>query len=166
MFGVYGQPLDLIIKAMLIGILIWTSISIFLINKRIWVWLNRVLCVIAVIGILLATVLGRPTGHGDLELRPFYTFVLAKKMVEYYRNMLMNVFLFFPLGLTLPYAFSKLSKHTILLCALLSLVIEIIQLVFKLGRCEVDDLIMNTLGGTIGYMSYFISSRIRNRKAK
>ncbi|MGI8386841.1 VanZ family protein [Robertmurraya sp. P23] len=33
----------------------------------------------------------------------------------------------------------------------LSLTYEIVQLVFELGSFDVDDLILNTLGGVIGY---------------
>jgi glycopeptide antibiotics resistance protein len=40
---------------------------------------------------------------------------------------------------------------------LLSFFIETVQLVFKIGVFDVDDLIMNTLGGLIGYVIYRIS---------
>ena len=34
----------------------------------------------------------------------------------------------------------------------LSLVVEILQIVFRVGSFDVDDLILNTLGGMLGYL--------------
>ena len=38
----------------------------------------------------------------------------------------------------------------------LSLVVEILQLLSKVGSFDVDDLLLNTLGGAIGYIGYLI----------
>lgn len=76
--------------------------------------------------------------------------------------MLMNVFLFVPIGLSLPFALSK-KKHpviiTMIAAFLFSVSIEAIQYYFALGLCEMDDVIMNTLGAMIGTLAYFLSSR-------
>ena len=42
---------------------------------------------------------------------------------------------------------------------LFSISIEAIQYYLALGLCEVDDVIMNTLGTMIGTLAYFLSSR-------
>ena len=42
---------------------------------------------------------------------------------------------------------------------LFSISIEAIQYYLALGLCEVDDVIMNTLGAMIGTLAYFLSSR-------
>ena len=34
----------------------------------------------------------------------------------------------------------------------LSFVVEILQIVFRVGSFDVDDLILNTLGGMLGYL--------------
>ena len=88
---------------------------------------------------------------------PFHTFVEAKLQPELYRAMLMNIFLFQPLGLSLPGLLPQ-KKHpvarTILFALLLSVGIEVCQLSFGLGRCEIDDVIMNTLGAALGTAAY------------
>lgn len=54
--------------------------------------------------------------------------------------------------------------NAILLCFLLSLCIEVSQLVFKVGSFDVDDLLLNTLGGALGYMINRIVQKIRIRR--
>ncbi|WP_186577017.1 VanZ family protein [Aquibacillus kalidii] len=45
-----------------------------------------------------------------------------------------------------------------------SLSFEIIQLVFKLGSFDVDDLILTTLGGILGYLPFYATLLFLNRK--
>jgi glycopeptide antibiotics resistance protein len=45
-------------------------------------------------------------------------------------------------------------------------VIELIQLVFRLGLFEVDDVINNTLGAVIGLVNYIIFMRGKNEHNK
>ena len=49
---------------------------------------------------------------------------------------------------------------------MLSLSIEIIQLFTKVGCFDVDDLLLNTLGGLIGYIIFLISNVIRRNYVK
>lgn len=62
-----------------------------------------------------------------------------------------NIIIFIPLGIyiTLLTHNSKFTK-TILWVFLFSLAIEIVQYIFKLGICDIDDVILNVLGGFIG----------------
>jgi glycopeptide antibiotics resistance protein len=84
--------------------------------------------------------------------------------------MLMNVFLFFPLGLTLPYAlpekWNRKGLLTIFLAQVFSIGIELAQYHFHLGRAETDDVICNTLGCVIGTLSYVISKKQKIFKEK
>lgn len=70
----------------------------------------------------------------------------------------MNVFLFVPMGLTLLFALPEKMNHKVLLsvlCAMvLSMIVEILQYVFQLGRAETDDVICNTLGAAIGTLAF------------
>ncbi len=82
---------------------------------------------------------------------------LDSKLVEYaIINMVGNIVLFIPMGYFLPFYFKKLHyfwqylKIQILLITLL----EIIQFITLLGKLDIDDLILNTLGGLVGYI-YF-----------
>lgn len=45
-------------------------------------------------------------------------------------------------------------RYTVLYSFELSLVVEILQLVFKVGSLDVDDLILNTIGGLFGFLVY------------
>ena len=47
---------------------------------------------------------------------------------------------------------------------LFSLIIESCQYIFKVGVFDVDDLLLNTIGGLIGYIIYKISVTIYRRK--
>ena len=38
--------------------------------------------------------------------------------------------------------------------AVQSLLVELLQLVFKVGSFDVDDLLLNTIGGLLGYLVY------------
>ena len=67
--------------------------------------------------------------------------------------MLMNVFLFQPIGLVLPNLLPKKAHPvfvTVVFAMLLSIGVEAAQFHYQLGRCEIDDVIMNTLGAAIG----------------
>ena len=61
--------------------------------------------------------------------------------------------MFIPLGTFLPALWPKLQKAwKTLLAALLSiLAVEIIQLFSLLGRCDIDDLLLNMAGIAVGY---------------
>ncbi len=117
-----------------------------------------------------ATIIGREGGNHDVELRPFITFVMAKYQVEYYRTFFMNMLLFVPLGLSMPYALSKKPRKWIVVIpivfsAVLSAGIEFAQYYYHLGRCETDDVVANTLGAAVGSLSYLLYiSILKNRK--
>ena len=76
----------------------------------------------------------------------------------------MNVFLFVPMGLALPFALPEKMPHKVLvsvLCAvILSTMVEILQYVFHLGRAETDDVICNTLGAAIGTFAFMLDGVI------
>ena len=95
----------------------------------------------AVIAILCATILNRTPGNYELILTPFATFTAALQQPELYRAMLMNVFLFFPLGLTLSNALPRkwhrwlrIILTTLVGCAL-SAGIEYAQYRLRAGAC-------------------------------
>lgn len=84
-------------------------------------------------------------------------------------NLLGNVICFVPFGFVLPIiSRSQRRGYKILLLSFLcSLLVELIQLVSKVGSCDVDDIILNTFGGMLGFFIFFASHRFmkrRNRK--
>ncbi len=72
-------------------------------------------------------------------------------------NIFGNVLLFMPLG---AFLCAVPKKTNIFICvmisALFSLLIETLQFCFNLGSFDVDDLILNTAGGLLGYILYWI----------
>ena len=70
---------------------------------------------------------------------------------EFFRELLMNVFLYFPLGLTLG---ELVGWHRIWLALVLAIVIESWQYAAGTGMAQVTDVICNTLGVWIGGIAF------------
>lgn len=82
----------------------------------------------------------------------------------------MNVFLFFPLGLTMSNALPRkwhrwlrISLTTLTGC-ILSAGIEYAQYRFALGMAETDDVICNTLGTFVGATSLLLAHAMENTR--
>ena len=80
-------------------------------------------------------------------------------------NILGNVCMFIPFGALLfvwrgkPVGFWYVTVRSLLL----SLLIESIQLVTKVGVFDVDDIILNTAGGIVGFLIYQLARKIVRR---
>ncbi len=157
---IYCRPLWLIAVFIVLLLAIWTGLSI-LIKEKPWKVINIIALVAMIFVILDATLFGRSGETVEIILRPFFSFVEAKVQPELYRSMLMNIFLFVPLGLTLPFALPAKWKHNFFWAILIALgfscIIEALQYFLALGRCEIDDVIMNTIGALLGALAYKIS---------
>ena len=67
---------------------------------------------------------------------------------------ILNVIMFFPVGLLLGLGFKNMTwKRALAIIFGLSVMIELLQLIFKCGLCEVDDVIHNVVGGGIGFLA-------------
>lgn len=77
-------------------------------------------------------------------------------------NLFGNVLVFVPFGVFEPMA-SKCRSFlgTVFDGLFLSMVVEVFQLVTKVGRFDVDDLMLNTLGAVIGYLLFLICNAMR-----
>jgi glycopeptide antibiotics resistance protein len=96
-------------------------------------------------------------------------FRMINSMIRYgsnqmtmYKNIGGNIVGFVPLGLIFPLLFSGLRRwhKTTLLIFGISLSFEITQLITGWGMFDIDDLILNTSGGLLGYILFFIGSKI------
>lgn len=67
-----------------------------------------------------------------------------------------NALLFLPLGFLIPYLLNSKHKYkvTVFLGFCITLIIELIQLITKLGEFELDDIVFNTLGTAAGVGIY------------
>lgn len=169
--SIYSKPLSNIILAIVIAIVAWGYLRTKVQLRR-WTMANFVLFCAAVIAILCATILNRTPGNYELILTPFAALSAARQQPELYRAMLMNVFLFFPLGLTLSNAlprkwhrWGRIILTTLVGCAL-SAGIEYAQYRCALGLAETDDVICNTLGAFIGSTSLLIAHAIEKHRER
>ena len=91
---------------------------------------------------------------------PFHTIQLylhTKLRAEYsIENLFGNILIFVPLGFLIPlmFAHTRSSWKIFTISLLTSLVLETTQLITVLGSFDVDDLILNTTGGMIGYFAF------------
>ena len=161
----------MVVILMLVLILLW-AIIYQRISKKIWTAINAAIFFLSTAAILYATILTRAPGDYMLILTPFATFNAARQQPELYREMLMNIFLFFPLGLTLSNALPRRWHRwgrivlTTLVGCILSAGIEYIQYRYALGMAEMDDVICNTLGAFIGSTSLLIAHAIEKSKER
>lgn len=168
---IYTRPLVVIILFMVLTLTVWGGSAAHIAAKR-WQSGNLVLAFLMAGAILYATIFNRSEGSNGLILTPFAAFTAAQQQPELYREMLMNVFLFFPLGLTLSNAlprkwhcWSKITLTTLVGC-LLSVGIEYAQYRYALGMAEVDDVICNTLGAFVGSTSLLIAHAIEKSRER
>ena len=163
---IYRSRPESILWFMLVSLFVWTLLTLLFgslrATRRGWMWFNRILAGCAVLGILGITVFYRFIGGGGevgINLVPFRVPEEAWRAEEYYRMLLMNAFLFFPLGLSLGNAWRPERRilrrfGLTVLCGLaLSLFCETMQGLFMLGTAETDDLLMNTAGVALGAVS-------------
>ena len=158
----YGQQLSKIVFFMIFLVFAWVALERWFVSKlrkeRLWKMGNAVCWLCMVFVILGVTVSSRSSGAAEVQWTPFSSFKEAKVQPEIYRSMLMNVFMFFPLGLSLPYALPRQWKHqalvAILFAVVFSVLIEFLQYYYGLGRAETDDVICNTLGCAIGTLAF------------
>lgn len=166
---IYARPLTAILSVIAAGVVLWS----FLYGRlRRWQAINAWLFLLTAAIILHTTLLTRAPGIPEVVLTPFAALAAARVQPELYREMLMNVFLFFPLGLTLSNALPRRWNRwlrigvTTLAGCLLSAGIEYAQYRFSLGMAETDDVLCNTLGALLGAASLLVAHAIESHKER
>lgn len=167
---IYSRSLIGVLVAMPLLLAIWGALSARVAERQ-WRPGNLALLLMSAAVILYATLFSRAEG-GGLILTPFAALAAARVQPELYREMLMNVFLFFPLGLTLSNALPRRWNRwlrigvTTLTGCLLSAGIECAQYRFALGLAETDDVLCNTLGALLGAASLLVAHAIESHKER
>ena len=137
----------------------------FMILQRMRVRPNYVRLLQASVGIYLlfllyATLLSRTVGDEySYRLEPLVTLRQAfavedgvkLKNPQALEGIVVNLLLTLPIGYLLPQMLPLSAVRAVLLGAGVSLCIELIQLITRLGMFELDDFIYNTLGAALGY---------------
>lgn len=157
---------------MLLSLLLLWPVLCQRIGERRRVLLNTALACAAAFIILYATILTRTPGVPEAILTPFAALAAARQQPELYREMLMNVFLFFPLGLTLSNALPRkwhrwlrIILTTFVGCAF-SAGSEYAQYRYALGLAETDDMICNTMGAFLGAASLLAAHAIEKYRER
>lgn len=99
------------------------------------------------------------------EIKRFIKYREQLGIVAVATNIGGNIIGFMPFGFILPILTKKARKllRILVLTFNLSLAIEMIQLISKVGCCDVDDMILNTLGGILGYIVFTIFNGFRRK---
>ncbi len=97
-------------------------------------------------------------GNNFIPFKEIFRYKMTSKL--FYRNVVGNMILFIPFGYFVSYyCKTKNISYSLILSLLISTTIESIQML--LGRCfDVDDIILNVLGGIIGYIIYVLGELI------
>lgn len=167
----YGQrPGDLLIL-MSLGVLLWGALAARLGSRRVWRLANGLLLLAAMAAILHATLFwSRDPGERKALLEPFQTLRLARLYPELYREMFMNILLFFPFGLGLAQLLPKRWRPgaraalTLGLGAAFSVFVEGAQYLWGLGIAETDDVLCNALGAGAGALSLTAEALFRGTR--
>lgn len=117
---------------------------------------------------------GRTGGYAGVNLKPFseihryLTNIPTIGLMRVVINVLGNIVLLVPFGYALPSLFGSGKRLPVLyvfVCMLFSIMIELMQFVTNTGCCDVDDVILNTLGGLCGYLVYaFLHRKGKKRR--
>lgn len=88
------------------------------------------------------------------EIRRFYRYRHQLGMTAFLMNTVGNVVCFMPFGFFLPLLLRIAERWygTLFLSFLMSLFIETVQLLLRVGSFDVDDMFLNTVGGCLGYI--------------
>lgn len=121
--------------------------------------------------ILYVTMLSREqTIHYQVELVPFWSYIewFARKKTYYAWECIENIMFFVPVGFVLSSVFDArnrkiVAKKIVFAGFLISLVVELGELVTRRGLAEFDDLFNNTLGTFLGVLGWIILKRICKR---
>lgn len=111
------------------------------------------------------------TGVYSYNLQPFQEimrFIRYREQLGFwvvFFNLGGNVIGFMPFGFCVP-LLDRYHRRWYVICAetmAVSVCIELIQLVTRVGSCDVDDVLLNTIGGVIGYVIFMRIMMMRRK---
>lgn len=136
----------------------------YLVGVLLWLWLVGMVCV---------TLLGSRGiwGSGEVNLQLFLAWEEAWYAGDRtaWLYIVLNLALFLPLGVLLPLLETRFQKVTWVLgtAAVLSLAVELLQLVLRRGSADIDDWFLNVLGAFLGWclLRFVLGLKKREKKA-
>lgn len=126
--------------------------------------------------LLLSDGFGRGDGYENYRYN-LVPFLEIKRFIKYYEyidfpsvviNLLGNIVAFMPFGALIRWVVNRKIRwyQATAYTFLFSLCVELLQLVAKVGVFDVDDLILNTLGGLMGFWIYYLLLLINRRRER
>lgn len=131
-------------------------------------WVGR-----ALLGLYLACLVyfmffSEAYGRTDISPDYRYNLILFREIKRFIRhrevlgtpavliNLVGNVAMMIPFGFAVPllYPSARRPERTVILSFLASLLAETCQLILRVGCFDVDDLLLNTIGGAVGYLAF------------
>lgn len=105
--------------------------------------------------------------YGIKQLFSSYKSAWYNCSMQEWRNIILNIFLFVPLGILTPLWSKKLNKlyFVFLIGAIISILIECTQYIFKIGVFEFDDILNNSIGVILGYYACQFYLIIKSKNA-
>ena len=141
--------------------------------------LGKILFVLYIIFVLYFLLISEIYGRTGEMQEYHYNLVLFREIKRFWNyreqlgifatatNLLGNVLIFLPFGFFMAMASKYRSfLSTLIYSFALSLTIELSQLFMKVGCFDVDDLLLNTIGGILGFITFLICNVIRRNYAK
>lgn len=123
--------------------------------------------------LLLSDGFGRSEGYSQYRynLIPFQEivrFIRYHAYIDFFSvwiNLLGNVVAFMPFGALIRWVVNRRVRwfQAVGYTFLFSLCVELLQLVAKVGVFDVDDLLLNTFGGLLGFFVYYVLLLINKR---
>lgn len=120
---------------------------------------------ICYIAIVIVLTLFRESGsQNEIRLVPFASIIQTLKRGNSFEltHWLLNIMLFLPMGFLIPLIDrNRLAELDVSLVFgfCLSVCIESFQLIARMGTCDINDLIANTLGCLLGWLAYRFSAQ-------
>ena len=100
------------------------------------------------------------------EINRFWTYREELGFAAVFTNIAGNVLCFIPFGAILP-VLSRVARNFFVMLMIsfeFSLLVECVQLISRVGSFDVDDLMLNTLGGVLGFLLFTVCNRIRRKR--
>lgn len=133
-------------------------------KSKIHVRALKALFVIYMLFMIWELYLGNYRSHGyvSYNLMPFKTIIRYLSNMHHYNtwivmvNVVGNIAVFIPMGFFISFFLrGRIGLVKVVLVSIAVLLpVEILQILFKVGSFDIDDIILNILGSVLGYAAY------------
>jgi glycopeptide antibiotics resistance protein len=126
-------------------------------------WIKLLMIIAFILFIVYETIIRRRVvKRVRFNLIPFSSY---RKMNNSFsvKQIVSNILVFVPFGFLLNWTGRFSFLKALLACLAVSLCIEVMQLILHVGVFEIDDLINNAVGGSLGYLYFGLLGRLKRR---